>query len=332
MRFHKGIWRREPEISIVTPQPQFEGRISWQLGLFTEGRNIVRRSSESDFRNLITNVGLDSMNNTGIDTSTQFVSVGTGSTAPANAQTAMISEIARTSRRSTGNGVIASGAAFAYWSIKQVYLFLETEANGNLTEVGFFNQITTGTMFSRQLFKDVTGTPTTVVKTASDQLKITYEIRCYPPTVDTTQSGVVISGTSYDITTRAREIDSALIWGYDSGTTAGFLLNVGRLFVSAGGRAYEGTATLGTTTGSLIGASAGADTSVAGGYTNGNYYRDVTMKWEPGNANFATGIGGIHSHGGGTTELFQSLFTPAFTKDATKRLTLVVRCAWARYP
>lgn len=331
MRFHKGIWRRDHEILIEAPKPRYEGRITWELGRFTDGANHTRQRGE--VKNLIVDTGLDFLSTGSINGATAFVSVGTGSTAPNVAQTAMVAEIARQNRRTTGDFAIASGPAFAYWSVKFVYLFLEAEANGNLTEVGFFNQVSSGTMFARQLFKDITGTPTTVVKTINDQLKITYEIRLYPPTVDSTQTGLVISSISYNITTRAREIDSDVIWGYNAGFGAGYLVRAGNIFASPGGIAFDGTSALGSTTSfGFTTANAAADTRVAGGYVNGTFYRDVTMKWEPPTANFASGIGGIHSHGGGTTELFQSLFTPAFAKDATKRLTLVVRCAWARYP
>lgn len=301
------------------------GIISWEL----IRRGIIIRSGSQ--RNLITDAGMNAIATTSNITSTGFVGVGTGSTAPANAQTALIAEVGRVNHTTTGDGAVASGPAFAYWSLKRVHIFFETEGNGNLTEVGYFNQASGGTMFCRQLFKDALGVPTTVIKTINDQLKITYELRLYSPAADSVQSGLVISGVSYDITTRAREIDLNTIWGWN-GSTAGFLGIAGGVFASPGGRAYEAGTALGTTQSGLSGANAAASSSTIGSYVAGTFYRDNTMKWEPTDGNLAGGIGGIHSFGGGTTEMFQSKFTPAFAKDAVKRLTLVVRCSWARYP
>lgn len=330
-RFRNGIFVRHPEVQIITPTARYECIVSWELGKFT-GPNQYVKQRGSEFRNLITTAGLDFIATNRVSTASTFIAVGTGSSTPANGQTALDAEVGRVNRRTTGDGTVVSGASFLYWAIKYVYLFLEAEGNGNLTEVGFFNQASTGTMWARQLFKDIGGSPTTITKTASDQLKVTYEIRLYSPTVDATQTGLVISGTSYDITTRAREIDTAIIWGFDNGAGSGALVLAGANFTNPGGRAFDGSTVLGSTTGGLSGTNAGASSSVAGSYSGGNFYRDVTMKWEPTDGNLAGGIGGFHTYGGGTTELFQSVFVPAFAKDATKRLTLVVRCAWARYP
>lgn len=329
--FRNGILVRHPEIEIITPSPRLEGRISWALGKFTGPNQYVKQRGE-EIRNLITDAGLDFINNQRVSTASTYIAVGTGSSTPIVSQTALDAEIGRVNRRTTGDSTVVSGASFLYWSIKFVYLFIEAEANGNLTEVGFFNQASTGTMWARQLFKDIGGSPTTITKTSSDQLQVTYEIRLYSPTVDATQTGLVISGTSYNITTRARAINTGLIWGFDNGNNSGFLVLAGTIFTNPGGRAFDGSTALGPTTGGLSGTSAPASTSVAGSYSNGNFYRDITMKWEPVDGNLSGGIGGFHTYGGGTTEMFQSVFTPAFAKDATKRLTLVVRCAWARYP
>jgi hypothetical protein len=323
MKFSNLILGRGPcpratvEIGVNTPQPRLQGIISWEL----TRRGIIINSGE--VQNLITDVGMDSMVTVTPANSTVWCAVGTGSTAPAFAQTALVAEIGRVQRTDTGDNAITSGPAFAYWSFKKVKLFLETEANGNLTEVGFFNQSSGGTMFSRQLFKDLVGTPTTVVKTSADQLKVTYEVRAYPPTVDVFQSGLVISGTSYDFQTRARLINNISVWGIYVGNG---------LTTSPGGRAFESSAALGSTSSTLSGANTARDTAVYSSYTAGTFFRDITYKWEPSTANLAGGIGGFSTFGGDTIELFQSKVTPSFAKDATKRLTLVARLAWARYP
>lgn len=326
--------RPTTEVFIESPKPKLAGFVKWELGKFTGPKKDQYVKATGGFhQNLITDAGLDGIGTTlqpiGISS---WMAVGTGSTAPANSQTTLVAEVGRVNRSTTGDGTKGSGPAFAYWFYQVVRLFLETEANGNLTEVGMFSASSSGIMFMRQLFKDISGTPTTVIKTASDQLKVTWELRAYSPTVDTTQTGLVISGTSYNVTTRAEEIDTDTAWGNGTGGSGflGSLSNWGAPF----GRAYDASAALGTTqtrpTGSAI--EVQSDSGVASAYTTGNFFRDVTLKWEPGSANGAGGLGAFATFGSSSvTPLFQSLFTPAFAKDATKRLTLVVRCSWDRH-
>lgn len=309
------------------PMPSYGGHFTWQL---LRGGIIMR---EGEMHNLITDAGLDGMATNSIPTLTQYIAVGTGSTAPANNQTALIAEVGRVNRRSTGDDSNTSGPAFAYWSTKRVYLFIEAEANGNLTEVGLLNQVTGGILFARQLFKDVGGVPTTVIKTSADQLRITYELRVVPPTVDVNQSGLVISGVAYGFTTRAREIDVNLMWGKNTGDNVNGMLN-GPVwgFNGPGGRAFDATAALGTTQNGLSGTNAAKSSASVLAYAAGTFYRELTHKWEPTDGNLAGGIGGFHMFGGDTTECFQTVVAPVFPKDSTKRLTIVSRWAWARSP
>jgi hypothetical protein len=320
--------RPTTEIFIKMPSPLFQGIIGWEL---TRKGIII---SQGEMKNLITDAGLDGLATFGTPALTAFCGVGTSSTAPANNQTDLIAPVTRVSRTTTGDVTITSGPSFDYWSIKRVHLFLEAEGNGNLTEVGYFRQATADIMFSRQLFKDTLGVPTTVVKTSSDQLKITYELRCYTPQTDVVQSGVVISGTSYTFTTRAREIDSNLVWGAalsGPNVVGGMLSSLANGFNSVGGRALE-SSTLGARDSSIGGTAVARDSATVAAYTSGNFFRDVTSKWEPTTANFATGIGGIHNFGGDTTEGFQISVSPKFAKDATKRLTFGTRWSWGRFP
>lgn len=319
------------------------------IDLIESATGRVKRHLE--FKNLIVNVALDALNNTGIGTfiggngTLGFMGVGTGAVAPTNADTTLGAEIApASSNRTNSNGGIAevfgAGPANAYWFRRQTYNFLETQGNGNLTEIGLFTAVTGGTMFCRQLLKDGTGTPTVVVKTAADQLRVTYEVRFYSPAADVTVNPVVISGVNYSVTTRAIHIDIARRWGID-------VSNFGAMIGFKGDNANSVNAICALDSNVLV-AQTGANpagtiftpTSVAkSAYVNGNFFLDYTVIWDPGVANPVGGIGGVlldaelSSNTVGLINCqFQMAFTPKLPKDNTKRLTLVIRLSWGRGP
>lgn len=299
-----------------------------------------------EFENLITDAGLNALNNTTIDTLiNSFMGVGTNATAPANADTALGAEITpTTTHRSNSTGGIAevfgAGAANAYWFRKITRNFIETQANGNLTELGLFTANTGGTMFVRQLFKDGTGTPTVIVKTAADQLRVTYEIRLYNP-ADVTVNPIAISGTNYSVTTRATKIDDNRRWGHD-GTSFSVMFgfkgnnaNSGNVSFSA----VDSNTLPNSTTNPTVTSTTTPTSTAMAAYVNGNFFFDYTVVWDPGIANPVGGIGGVlaafqlNGNGSGATQCqFMMAFTPKLSKDNTKRLTLVLRLSWGRGP
>lgn len=317
------------EIFATLPTARYEGRFKAELIDAASGR--VKQTAYCDTprgRNLVVDTGLDGIGNgDNVLAMTNWVGVGTGNTAPANNQTTLVSQVGtRISRTTTGDGTNGSGPAFAYWFYQRVYLFLEAEGNGNLTEVGVFKGQSTGPMWSRQLFKDGAGNPTVVTKTNTDQLKITYEWRIYIPTGADPTGVVLISGTNYTWTSRPQFTQNAGAWGhlglldntnwsgpFAQAVNGGVLAAVSGRIASPGGYVAN-------------------DTNVLDVYTAGNFYRDVTHKWEPATGNLAGGIGGIETWANAGVCSFQMIFNPFFAKDATKRLTLVIRRAWARYP
>lgn len=276
------------------------------------------------FRNLIVDAALDALGGGNSPNGmTQYMAVGTGGTAPANANTALQTEIGtRVARTNLGN---TSGPSFTYWNVKLQATFLEANANGTLTEVGLFSASAGGTMWTRQLFKDGTGTPTAITKTASDQLQITYELRLYSPTVDAT-GVVVISAVNYNYVVRAADITNSTRWG------SAPILNA--VFNAASNCSVIETDVLGTTSGIPAGTQTGSSSSSVAVYTNGTFVRDHTYVYEPGVANYATGIGSmlLGTPGSACLPPFQCSFSPKIPKDSTKRLTFVQRLRWGRYP
>jgi hypothetical protein len=289
---------------------------------------------EWKFKNLITDAALNFMGSTGRPRECiAFAGVGTGSTAPTNADTTL--QTALGTRVGVGGWTATSGPAFAYWSAKYTFTFLEANANGNLTEIGLFSASSGGTMWTRQLFKDGTGTPTVIVKTAADQLQVTYELRLYSPAADVT-STITISGVTYTYIVRASQIGFYIAWGHGGvGNGQGHML--GFYSGDAPGAIATETDVLGSTSGQPGGTQAFSDsTTLPAAYVGGTFYRDKSYDFEPGTANFATGIGsmiyGGSSDAPGAYSPWQINFAPKIAKISTKRLVLVARVNWGRYP
>jgi hypothetical protein len=319
--------RRTLEVETSLPRLGVAGFI--KVELIDSRTKQVRRKLE--FRNLITDAGLNAIGSgTSVGSLVAYCGVGTNGTAPANGQTQLLAEVSpRINRAGTGDGTTGSGAAFAYWYYQRVFNFLETEANGNLQEVGFFTAVSAGTMWARQLFKDGVGTPTVLTKTNTDQLRITYEFRVYPPTVDVT--GVsTISGVNYNYTIRASNINNNLVWGGSNG----MLVNLGNWAQYSGLVDIGDTNVLASTSGTPAASSWVADTShTLAAYTTGTFQRDCTNVWDPAIANFAGGVGSARLWRMSGASSFQQVWNPTkIPKDSTKRLTLLWRHTWGRYP
>jgi hypothetical protein len=109
------------------------------------------------FPNLILDQGLNQLGGIGATSQTlQAAQVGTGTTDPAESQTALASYLVGTSTAtSTTSGT--SGSPYYYTFIRRTYRFSQGAAAGNLTEVGVGTQAATGGLFSRALILDGSG-------------------------------------------------------------------------------------------------------------------------------------------------------------------------------
>ena len=308
---------------IITPEVAlgFSGHIHAEL--IDAKTHRVKR--QWHFRNLITNGGLNGMNNTAVTaTSTilaKYCGVGTGSTAPANTDTTLVAEIAGRVQYVASPGPITSYVAGSpdYHKVVADYLFTEAQANGNLTEIGFFSASSAGTMFSRQLFKDDLGTPTTVVKTSSDQLKVTYEIRLYPPAASTLYSAQDISGTSVDVTLTPMGVGTSS-WNVVFGSSMSTIHSTN--VYCRNGTLPSRTSTI--VPGAISGGTPGTVSTAA--YVTDNFYLDRTHVYDTTN-----GTGTITCVAANTSPTFAVGFSPGLAKDNTKRFTLNTRISWGRH-
>ena len=164
-------------------------------------------------KNLIVDGGLNKLGSTSAATASTYCRVGTGTTAPANSQSSLVSQFG-TSSNSGGTGTSTNSGGAPWWhEYEREYQFNAGTVDGAaLTEVGFFDSTTGGTMFSRNLIKDSGGTPTSITLTSSEVLYVTYVIRVSVPNSDVTGT-FQINSEDYNYTVRAAEADVDLAWG-----------------------------------------------------------------------------------------------------------------------
>lgn len=270
--------------------------------------------------NLILNAGLNRIGSGWIASHCQ---VGTGSTAPTNADTALQSFLVSTGTVITNTyGSMTSSPYYAYAT--RTYRFAIGVAAGNLAEVGIGWSASTGSLFSRALIKDGGGTPTPITILGDEILDVQYELRMYPPEVDVTGT-ISAGGDSYDYVLRAAAVTGS-VWNqfglYILMTATG-----GSGTVSYQSLFYEGGIAAITSQPSGASGPSGLYASPAT-YGNNNYYRDYSITATFDQANFTTGVGA----GSIYTPLgqYQIGFTPKLTKNNTKSLTITIRIAWAR--
>lgn len=281
--------------------------------------------------NLFTNNGMDNIGSGAFLAFTNFLQVGTGNTAPANANTTLATFVAGIGAGGTGDNVWAwdtvNPKVLVY---KRVYQFAAGAAAGALKELGMSTTATTGNLTTRALFKDPFGDPTTVNVAADEQLVVTYRVYFTASEVDnvfvTTQNG-----TEYTITTRP----------YGLGTLIGSVNNPPGRFGAFGARsdqavavsvaAYSGvTSGLAATTAT---APAGTFNNISipprthGTYVNGNYYRDDTLTIPLNTAN-VNDLGAVGTSG--MPFCVQIGISPRINKTSNDTIKFTIRTTWSR--
>lgn len=319
-----------------TDIPNVQHAMSLQIEGFYHVELLDKHTHEvkfsSTFKNVITDAGLDRLMAGTDDFSTivRFLEAGAGTTTPTVADTTLVSPL---TPRSSGSGNFADEVTFidsgsyTYSNFTRTRIFNDTEANGVITELGFFNAATAGIMFSRVLIKDNFGTPTSIVKTANDILRVRYTIRLYHPTNNSTVTGSFTwRGITYSSSIRAYGI-SGTQWN------SNFFQSFGSWFLSR--IRFFATGTLNDVTGALAGWGtellSGAQTYTNIAYTNGTFYRDFQFVLGPTAAN---GTGSAIALNVGASEFagptFQQIITPGIRKTSAQTLTLRYRLSISR--
>lgn len=275
-----------------------------------------RREVAPWFPNLILDAGLEYMGTASFQW--QFCQVGSGATPPTVSDTALVSRVAGTNQtQSSVTGAQPSSPYFG-WR-RKTFRFNEGVAAGNLSEVGV-GWATTGSLFSRALILDPGGTPTTISVGADESLDVTYEIRFYPPEVDSTGT-VNIGGVDYDWTARAANVTGTSEW---TGGASGANVN----FTSA--TAYNNV--IGAITGLPTGTST-LITATRNGYSAASLKIGTTLSASLTSGNLSGGIRSVAVRAlGGGVGAYQIQFDPAIPKDNTKVFSLTFEVAWTRQP
>lgn len=163
----------------------------------------------ASFENLILDSGL---NRLGTGSVIDGACVGTGTTAPANAQTTLASLLRVTNTQQSRVELSGSTSAPYYAECQIIYRFAAGTATGNLSEVGlgwgtntFAN--TMDGLWCRALIKDSGGSPTTITVLSDEVLDIIYTLQLHPPTSDITGT-FNLSGEAYQYTLRPAVVNS----------------------------------------------------------------------------------------------------------------------------
>jgi hypothetical protein len=274
------------------------------------------------------------------------VGVGTGSAEPAATDTTLSSEVG-TRTQSRGSPTIAmewgNDPSYNYWWRRTTKVLFPGESTGPLREVGLFNASSGGIMYCRQLFRDSSGNPVTINKTADDELRVTYEFRIYPMQVENVTT-LDINGVSTTCTTRGYNIDNTLGWGHNNGESSGLLNGLGTwgTSTSANQNAFYSSSVMPALTNSQTGTATAPSSAAWGGYVANSRYRDVTLIFNPGLGTLPIGSiiwGGAYTfymEGGspsGYNEYyapFITTFNPPFIKTENQRFTFVGRMFFGR--
>jgi hypothetical protein len=270
------------------------------------------------FKNLILNSGLDDLGTMG--GLRNYCHVGTGTSTPAVTQVALDAKIGTYGSYASATTTQIGAPSYA-WATTLPYTFAIGAIVGNITEVGV-GATTSGTrLYSRARFTDGGGNPIAITVTASDQLVVYHKVTVTPPITDGTGS-VVISGTTYNYTTRLLSAGQNVSRFEDLGVAV-FLPTSASAF---GSNAALSAITASVPTGTNLGNS---NTGTYLPYVPGTYYRDTSLVWSPEYANAVGGIKGFRATGSDST-VFQIILDTPIMKTNLQQLTMVFRRSWGR--
>jgi hypothetical protein len=265
------------------------------------------------FKNIITDVGLNTIGTVQLGPILAYCAVGTGSTPAAATDVGLQTEVGRTNANGGFVDTWGTDAGNVFSWGKRARVFTAAQANGNLTEVGMFRNSTGTPMWCRQLIRDASGNPTTITKTSDYELRVIYELRLYPETADVVTS-TVINGTAQNVTSRRALWGSVTYWNpfsYD-------LLAWQTDFV------FTSTSTLGPITSNPSGGSSVAPELST--YVSGSNQRVATGTWGASVSNYL--VKSLWARGFTPTTQYE--LTNAVDKTNTQKLVAVFTSSWGR--
>lgn len=301
----------EPNAELKSAGPAFEGRYIMEAVRLDGTRRPL-----ADFKNVITDIGLNRIGANGDWLNN--CQVGTGSNAATTSDTQLQSFVASTSSLNV-NTETAQASSPYYSQRLRTFRFGLGAAAGNLSEVGVgWAATNTAALFSRARILDGSGNPTTITVLSDEYLDVTYVCRKYPSTTDTTGT-VVIAGTTYDYTVRAAYVTN---------------ISYQKIPESAGSSNVAYGESVGAGSGTITAITTGPSTTTIApsyaAYVNNSYQRDCTATWGLTQANYAGGIQSFINLG--PFSAYQVGVSPAIPKTASQTLSVTLRISWARRP
>jgi hypothetical protein len=244
------------------------------------------------FDNLITDIGLDRLAVVSPNI-ISFASIGTGTNAPANADTQLQAWVASATTPVLDTNANIGSPTYA-GEIQVHWVYAQGAVVGNMAEVGVGWATGGVSLFSRARILDGSGNPTTLTVVSLDQLTVYYKLTVTPQITDVTGS-VSISGTSYDYTGRLAN-------------AATFMANLSSVLTAGGGRWGLPSSAGGFAMKTYSTQTLGAITTVPS---------SMVLEWANTQATFQYSLAATS---GGA----------ALPKDNTKTFTIVGRFAWDR--
>ncbi len=269
--------------------------------------------------NLVLDTGLDRFGS-GL-THCSFCRIGTGTTAPANGDTALQSQSASTATVISNSASNAGSPNYESTTVT-VWEFALGAVVGNMAEVGVgWSASTASTLFSRARINDAGGSPITITVLVTEILQVSYRFTLYPQISDVS-STVNISATSYSYTSRC----------YNAGGT--IQLSATQTFFYGGNVIALDGAINGITSSGASGTQVGLTFGSLLAYTTGNFYRDFTCSASISVGNLSGGIKSMNVQlqgGTGAIAFIQIGFSPNIPKDGTNVLNMTFRFTWTRH-
>jgi len=297
------------------------------------------------FKNLITNMGLNSFGGNPRNYNLNNCFVGTSTTPPAVTDTDLGAKIGALSSNSTATLGVNEGAPNYSSLLTMQYNFAVGAVVGNISEVGVGNGTLSGTnltiqyLFSRSLIVDANGNPITITIFADESLTVLYYLRAYPNLTDGVQI-VTDQTTGIEHTLTSRIYNCATF----RNTNAGILAAIGG---SANDTLLTHTQTNTGTPVALAPITAAApftgSTNVTGGtrttsqqpYVADSFTRTSTVALNLAAGNATNGIHGLvvqasTSAPGAIIMGTQILVQPPIMKTAQNTLAIDLSISWSR--
>lgn len=289
--------------------------------------------------NLITDAGLNSLGSQASNyDNLLFCRIGTGNTAPANGDTALVAQVGATSTDGTGGGYDYNSTGKYVWRRVAKRFAAGSVSGVNLAEVGMGNS-SSSALFSRSLIKDTGGSPTTLTLAADEVLDVLYELRCYLPANDT-EVPATIDGSANTVTIRYSE---KLIQLQNWAARIGFPFKIASSGSESGYSEYVMCSAVETFPSAATGwmsDGTGARATVTGGtYTADTFSISFTLSWGLTSSNFATGIGAVLvGTADGATGRERCAYGPwaygfstKLNKTSARTATVTIGLTWGRY-